>query len=115
MREAEVFDRFAADGVITEYGELYLPKSRALDLIAVCQENDLAIIGIEGFIYDAGKFVPQSDLIADYSTSRASRERDWIEYRDSCNTAAKHFVQSANSRENLYFTFVISSCEEFAK
>ena len=109
MTEAEIFNHFAAHGIKTKYGELYLPKAKALDFITACEENGLAIIGIEGFIIVDDSILPQTDLIADYSPSLSPRGTDWIDYSHRCNTAVLEFVQRANSQRNLYFTFVVMS------
>lgn len=112
LTETQVFERFAPIGIAAEGGELYIPKQIASDFIDLCENNDLAVIGIEGLIYEDGKFIPQLDLIADYSSLHPV---SWTSYKGTCNSAARAFIASSKSPGDLYFSFVISSYDEFAK
>jgi hypothetical protein len=112
LTETQVFEQFAPIGIVAEGGEIYIPKREVSDFIDLCESNQLAVIGVEGLIYEDGKFIPQLDLIADYSSSRIA---DWTTYMETCNSAARAFIESAKSRENLYFTFVVLSPQEIAK
>ncbi len=112
LTETQVFEQFAPIGIVSENGEIYIPKRKASDFIDLCENNQLAVIGMEGFIYEDSKFIPQLDLIADYSSSEFG---DWISYMETCNSAARAFIESAKSKDNLFFTFVVLSPQEVTK
>jgi len=79
---------------------------QAFDFITSCQENNLAVIGIEGFSYEGKMLKPQLDMIADYSWANA---RCWIEYRELCNQSAKDFLKHLRHRDRLVLSFVVLS------
>jgi hypothetical protein len=51
LSENETTGRFRKCGMFRG-NELYLKVPIAFDFLATCQENNLAIIGVEGFIYN---------------------------------------------------------------
>ena len=109
MRSQEIYDQHSEYGV-TQGGELYLDPARALDFVTACNDNDLAIIGIEGFLYEQGTIVPQLDMIADFSSTKAS---NWQEYRTKCNRDAAAFLQRLTRSDNIVCSFVVVSQEEW--
>lgn len=112
LSEEQIYARFTSNGIVTEGGEVYIPKISAAEFIELCEKNDLAVIGIEGLVYSDGNLIPQLDLIADYSSSHSS---DWSSHKLACNSAARTFVHGSNSRENLYFAFVVMSERELQR
>lgn len=48
--------------------ELYLSTIDALRLVQECDENNLAIVGMEGFTLRNGFLYPNSDMIADFTS-----------------------------------------------
>lgn len=112
LSEKQVFDQFISRGVAGDYGELYLPRASSLEFIQACEENDLAVVGIEGFRYEDGKLLPQLDLIADYSSTP---DASWSSYKNACNNSARIFVEDSDSRYSLCFSFTVMSREEFEK
>ncbi|MCZ8049795.1 MAG: hypothetical protein GPI90_20905 [Microcystis aeruginosa K13-05] len=110
LKEQQLFDLYSSYG-FTQGGELYLPISHSLKFLQDCQQNELAIIGIEGFIYEEGEISPQLDLIADFSSISAS---DWQNYQNICNSAAKNFLLGVNIKDkSMVFNFVILSRSEW--
>ena len=109
--EDEIINRFRKRGMFRG-NELYLEVPVALDFWATCEENNLAIIGIEGFWYNAEKdsIQPIMDYIEDYSEFEAS---DWEAYRDRCNQLGKDFLRKLPSRADLVVNFVAVSREEW--
>jgi len=93
-------------------GELFLDTPTALDFVAACQEKDLAVLGLEGFILDSGKLRPQLDMVADYSSAEKST---WEMFRDYCNRSAQKFLRSISPRSGLVFSIVIKARDEKIK
>jgi hypothetical protein len=52
LSEDEIINQFRKHGMTRGAGSLYLKVPTAFDFLAMCQENNLAIIGVEGFIYN---------------------------------------------------------------
>lgn len=91
-------------------GELYLSLPQALNLIADCYQNNLAVIGIEEFICEEGMLAPQLDAIADFSSKNSD---NWDSYRDICYQSSRDFIHQVHSLKGLVFSFVILSEKEW--
>jgi hypothetical protein len=78
LSEHELLARFHDYGQI-HGGELYLASTAAHDFVAACQENEIAVVGIEGFKVSGDKRLPLLDGIADYSARiiHESQTRSW--------------------------------------
>lgn len=63
----EEFHRYAV--VIARDGAPYLETKHALDFVAACQQNDLAVLGMDGHVADRKerRLDPRDDLIVDCS------------------------------------------------
>ena len=109
LSENEIIEHFRKNGIF-QGGELYLATPAALKFLTNCEENDLAVIGVEGFQYHCGKVKPLLDQIADYSSAKASR---WEEFRDVCNTSCKAFIFGLPQEEELVVNFTVLSQEEW--
>lgn len=92
-------------------GEIYITLSDALDLVAACDANDLAVLGLEGVLYDGQKVSAQSDMILDCSVSGPLGT--WSQKRESCNKAALHFLESLTPRDDLLLIPNLLSEEEW--
>lgn len=105
LSENEIINRFRKHGLFRG-NELYLAVPIALDFLAACQENNFAIIGIEGFIYheEQNAIEAKLDYIADYSDVKAP---NWEAYRDLCNQLAKAFLCHLPKRPDLLVNFVV--------
>ena len=112
LSEDEITNRFRKYGMTRGGGELYLEVPMALNFLTTCQENSLAVIGIEGFIYhrENGTIEAKMDYIADYSYVKAP---SWEEYRDSCNQFSKDFLGHLPSKAGLVVNCVVLSQEEW--
>jgi hypothetical protein len=102
----ELYQRYAV--VVASDGAPYLEFSRAMELIPTCQENDLAVLGIDGFIADRGerRLSPRGDVILDCSGIQAA---SWKEFRDKANGFAQEFLCEHKSEVDLVFEFVLWS------
>lgn len=97
LSEFDILQRYSERGFV-QSSETYLPPSVGLEMVNECQKNDLAVISIETFVLEGTLMHPQLDLIADYSSTKATH---WHEYRDICNDAAKRFLTDLLSSEKL--------------
>jgi hypothetical protein len=88
-----------------------LPK--AMRFIDKCERDDLAILGIEGFVREPDGVRPQLDLIADFSPKGVVGEETWEEYRPQVNQTARKFLKFAQSTPNVVFEFVTWSKDDW--
>ena len=110
LSEERLFEQYHQRGIV-QNGELYLRAATAFDFVAQCEENDLAIIGIEGFTVENGEIRPRLDLIGDFSLIETF---DWRQYRDACIRFAKRFICGLPTWDGIVLTFVLLSQEEWA-
>lgn len=109
LSETEIFERYRQHEIV-QGGELYFSLPKAFDFLVECQENDIAVIGIEGFLCNQGMIKPQLDMIADYSSASAS---GWQEYREMCNQYSQDFLENLTFRNGLIVSFVVLSEKEW--
>jgi len=111
LAENEIIHRFREHGMFQGH-ELYLKVPIALNFLTTCQENNLAIIGVEGFLSndEEGWIQPIMDYIEDYSDVEAL---NWEAYRNSCHQRARDFLCNLPSRPDLVINFVVVSQEEW--
>lgn len=114
LSETEIIDRFREHGIFQEGDELYLRAPMALKFVEVCQENELAVIGFEGFFYDDDEetIEPLLDQIADFSTVKAAH---WEEFRNLCNTYSKKLIRGLSQKEGIVVNFTVLSQAEWGK
>jgi hypothetical protein len=107
LTQQKIFDLYSPYGIV-QGGELYLPLTQALNFLESCQRSNLAVIGIEGFIWqNHQEIIPQLDAIADFSSVASP---DWKTYQATCNQAAQSFLKDKNNnKETLLFNFVVQS------
>ncbi|MBC6421355.1 MAG: hypothetical protein GDA43_08500 [Hormoscilla sp. SP5CHS1] len=109
LSETNILEQYSAQGFVLG-GELYLSLPQAFNLIADCYQNNLAVIGIEGFICEKGMLEPQLDAIADFSSNNSD---NWDSYRDICYQSSRNFLHQVHSLKGLVFSFVILSEKEW--
>ena len=114
LSEVEIINRFRKHGISQDGGELYLRVSMALKFVEVCQKNNLAIIGFEGFLYDddEGTLEPLLDQIADFSTVQASH---WEAFRNLCNKYCRNLIRGLSQKERMAINFTVLSRSEWGK
>lgn len=91
--------------------ELYLDPTTSVDFADACEKNDLAIIGIEGFIYTPPWLEPQMDLIADWSLGKREAEA-WEVFRQRCNRISGDFIRRLRPEPGLLLNFTVVSSRE---
>ncbi|MBC6476005.1 MAG: hypothetical protein GDA48_26965 [Hormoscilla sp. GM102CHS1] len=109
LSETDILEQYSAQGFVLGR-ELYLSLPQAFNLIADCYQNNLAVIGIEGFICEKGMLEPQLDTIADFSSNNSD---NWDSYRDICYQSSRDFLHQVHSLKGLVFSFVILSEKEW--
>lgn len=105
----QVIKPYKRKAVIT-LGDYYFASEDGLHLIRECESNNLAIIGVEGFLLENSDLTPRLDLIADYSNEINDRSKDWQTRRSTCNKAAATFIKKYQA-DRLVFSLVIKSPE----
>jgi hypothetical protein len=111
LSEAEIFDRYCVVGTLRGC-EIYLKIPEALNFIKDCQINELAIIGVEGFLLRDGQLHPQIDIIVDYSSLNVS---SWQEYVVTCNQSTQGVLSEFRDRQDLVINFVLLAEEQWLK
>lgn len=109
LTESEVYSLFA-DRMVVRGAEHYLQPSDAVELVDVCDENDLAVVGIEAFYVEEGGIAPISGLIADFSRGDA---RHWVEYRQACNAESSGFLRRIPAKVNLRVAVTVLSEQDW--
>lgn len=105
LSEQQIFQQYRDAGVLRG-GELYLVPKVALDLVASCEDNDLAVVGIEGFTLRHETLMPQTGLIADWSSASAAT---WDEYRMKCNQLSATFIKPLSGDADLVLSLTVLS------
>lgn len=112
LSENEIVNRFRHRGMTRGAGSLYLEIPIALDFLATCEANNLAIIGVEGFLYNDKKdtIQPIMDYIEDYSDIEAPH---WKAYRNLCNQRCRDFLCHLPSKSEFVVNLVVISQAEW--
>jgi hypothetical protein len=85
--------------------EIFFRSDAVLKFIDWCDENDISIIGIEGFEVKEHSITPRLDMIADFSES-LGRNDDWNLLREKLNQSARNFFVDSDIH-GLVFNFVV--------
>jgi len=109
LSKDELLKEYQSQGIVSS-SSLYLDLQTSFDFVNACSQNNLAVVGLEGFVYQDGKLLPQLDLIADCSLD--VELLDWSEYREQCNAHALNILQALPVREGLVINFVVVSKQE---
>jgi hypothetical protein len=100
----EVEQQFSERGEMHE-GALCLPPLDAIECLHLCESNDLAVIGVDTFLAEEGRMVPQLHLVADFSSMSHD---DWQAFREFCNTETERFIASVTEQQGLMITLSIA-------
>ena len=110
LSEEEVLEQFRGKARLAD-GDIYLAQDDVSALVNVCQENDLAVLGLEGGTHDGKNFLPNLDMILDCSLDGPLTT--WEEKRDICNRSALDFLESLARPEDLLLIPVLMSREQW--
>lgn len=94
----DILERFQRKGEVRG-GELLITQNDALEAILLCEQNDVAILGVEVFHISVDETTPLSDSIADCSPPASL---SWREYCDVANACARAFVTQLPTMPSLY-------------
>ncbi len=97
LSEAQSIADFYHRGIVRG-GELYLSVPEALAFLDVCREQDLTVVGVEGFVLEEEKLKPQQEAIADGSSIEAST---WPEFQEKSNRFAEAFLHALKACPGL--------------
>lgn len=107
LTKAELYNRYLKHSL--HRPGIYLGLSAACDFVAECENNNLAVIGIECFtMYTDGSIEPRSDLIADCAFADIL---NWAVRRQTCNECAKSFLTELPDAPGLVVNFVVISAD----
>lgn len=98
MRFDEILERFRHRGEFRG-GEILITPEDALEAVSLCDQNDVAILGVEAFQLSADGTTPFPDLIADCSPTASL---SWRKYCDVANACARTFLMQMPARPSLY-------------
>ena len=93
----------------------YICEQDVFEFIKKCDENDWAIIGVDGLEYEDPYLKARLDMIADYSSAVESQNR-WNNLKVLCNTSSKNFfikILKPEHNKNLVFDFTIYSEQDW--
>lgn len=112
MESSEILEQFKKydERDKKENSELLLSPTRSLLFIDACTKNEIAILGIEGFIKEQQKIIPRTDIIADFSSFD---NIEWNEYLKKITFLAKQFILDFSNIPNILFHLVIKSKKDF--
>lgn len=108
MTEQELYESFEQRSV-ARGGEHYFEREIALQFVDLCESNDFAVIGIEGF-WISEKTLPDSHWIADFSSTL--QRGDWAQIKATTAAEARRFIKRAPP--GLRFSMVVLSRAEFS-
>lgn len=91
--------------------EVYLDAGTAAEYVRDCENENVAILGIEGFLLRGDDLIPQMDLICDFSPRDSSL--GWEQYRAQVNRDALTFLNGVNDRDALVFEFEVLVPEQY--
>lgn len=109
LQEKEILKRYEAQG-FKSGNSLYLSTAYAIQFVQDCQNNNLSIIGIEGFHRQENLLQPLLDKIADFSRVSAD---NWIEFQSRCNQLSLNFLQNSNVQGDILWDFTIIDTTEW--
>lgn len=109
LSEQQVIRQYQDAGFLRG-NELYLEPKVALDFVATCEANELAVVGVEGFTLRNERLIPRMDLIADWSSASAAK---WDEYRRKCNQLSAAFVDRYQNEMDLVMNLTVLSKTEW--
>jgi hypothetical protein len=115
LSEDELADMFRSRSRFPDQGRaraLYIHVPVALEFVAACDDNDLAILGMEGFIIgDDGAVGVRLDMILDCSDALATST--WADVKRTCNDSARMFLRQLPDIADLFVEPLALSPDEW--
>ena len=118
MKNEDILYSKYKKAVASPGGEVFLYFSEATRFARDLKNENIAIIGIEGFYYRDGKIEPQMDMITDFSprVEKEDAKRNWATFRASRMAGADYFFQyivDNHPLRDLIFCFVLCDEDDF--
>ena len=84
------------------------------DYIEYCNENNLSVIGVEGFICNEGEIKPDMDCILDLSELKVD---NWEEYKKQSLKIVRDFLkqQELSDKNDRQYDFVLLTKNDYDK
>jgi hypothetical protein len=100
-------------------GEAVFSYSRALELIKLCSEHRIAVLGVELFLPAGEKFqacgCSTYDLGSNQRWPQVEDDVTWLKYVEWNNSEAENFVKTTRLSEDYLCIFTTTSMAEFQK
>lgn len=91
--------------ILHRANEIYFRTEDVFDFLNWCDENNIMVVGIEGFKLEQNFLIPRLDSIADFSSGTENIE-NWNISRMHLNQAARNFFKESQVK-GLVFNFVL--------
>ena len=106
--EHEIFSQFKSRAVQVgrNLDSTYFPIDVAEEIVRKCDELNIPVIGLEGFLLESGYVIPQIDAIEDFS--RADKP-DWESYVKNTNNLSRRILKEWRERTNLVACLTLGS------
>jgi hypothetical protein len=91
---------------------LYLDLTTAVEFVKDCDRDDIAVLGIEGFVLRGDNLEARPDLVCDFSPAYDA-DQEWPEYREQANRAALRFITGVAHDEGLVFHFDVFTLSQW--
>lgn len=98
--------------VVEQAGEVFFPAAIIADVLRHCEDANLAIDGIEGFIVSPQRVEPQLDLIGDCGRVATG---DWQIAKTKSRECAARVVEAARARKSVHFTLEFLSQQDWER
>lgn len=93
----------------------YIQETDVFEFVRRCDENDWAIVGVDGLERNGINLRPRLDMIADYSFAVGNQNK-WNNFKVLCNTSAIKFftkMLGTGHNENLVFDCTVYSKKDW--
>lgn len=114
MTETEIRARFAGREIDGGRGGGKLPLDDARALLALCREENMAVLRMTALIHEAGRFIVQRDGELDLG-SLALLPGTWRAFLDRSLGKAAAFMDTVADRPNVVFEYELFSEAEWTE
>ncbi|KWX80494.1 hypothetical protein AMQ84_03380 [Paenibacillus riograndensis] len=112
--EEIIFNKYSDFGYKSVSGELYLPFKWALKLVEECNEQEIAVIGLDFVHINSTKIVPVSPLNGVDCSGLLYKHKIWVEVVKECNDFVINVLINEQNRDSTqYCNFVLLSISEW--
>ncbi len=109
--QAEIGQSLKGKGGFRGSGTYYVFSPHWSDIVPVCEELDLAVVGIEVFELIGHQIRPRMDLIRHFR----QKADNWDEYRIAVNANARAFLEGIEPNTEMVATLLPIDREDFVR